>query len=426
MAALPPTGSAALTSDGKPADEFKKRVSGFVNTGINQHALLAFASEARGGRLCTLSADVSVCKRNVIRTIRFNDGVKWVARLRIPSWPGSLQSRACSDKVTADMRSELATMEFLRRKTDIPIPEVYAYNLDTPNPVGCPFIIAQHVHASTAEHMSKAYPGHHEGVPPRYQHKFFKQLAGIMVKLASVRLPKIGSITRTEGSKDRFVIGPLVETGTGPYDSAVDFYRDYPRALHKKLAQEADPVSGQREVLQAFQALASTFTHQATTTCGKRPDEGFGLANYNLGLENILVDSDFNVLAVTDWSSVASMPDAALHRLPFLMGVDCLVPGLAEPHHAALERQQLAQQLAETAEMVSQLHCANSRQASRGKKTSFQFNRRAFFCKEALAHRAMVYVQLRQGRVNREWLKGLKWMLKHSDADVKHFYLLVD
>lgn len=42
-----------------------------------------------------------------------------------------------------------------------------------------------------------------------------------MVKIGSIQLPKIGSITR-DGAK--FVVGPLVETSSGLYSPATEFY----------------------------------------------------------------------------------------------------------------------------------------------------------------------------------------------------------
>lgn len=49
-----------------------------------------------------------------------------------------------------------------------------------------------------------------------------------MVQLASIRVSKIGSIIRNEADPESFVVGPLVETGSGPYDSAAEFYAGYP------------------------------------------------------------------------------------------------------------------------------------------------------------------------------------------------------
>jgi hypothetical protein len=73
--------------------------------------------------------------------------------------------------------------------------------------------------------MSQTYPGDHEGIPMQFQEKFWREVAKIMIQLASIRFPKIGSINR---DGDSFIVGPLIETMSGLYDSAAKIYGDYP------------------------------------------------------------------------------------------------------------------------------------------------------------------------------------------------------
>ena len=196
---------------------------------------------------------------------------------------------------------------------------VYAYDLDEDNAIGCPFSFMEYIHGNTAQEISQAYPGDYEGIPAEFKEKFWRQLAQIMIQLAPIRLSKIGSITRDESGS--FVVGPLIETGSGPYNSASEFYADYPLALSKGL----QPVSGQSKLVQKFRALAKSFEEQVSR-------EGFGLAHYDLNANNVLVDRLFNVLAIIDWDSAMAVPDAALHRIPFLLGMECPVPGIIETH----------------------------------------------------------------------------------------------
>jgi hypothetical protein len=202
-----------------------------------------------------------------------------------------------------------------RQNTDIPIPRVYAYDLDDQNAVGCPFSILEYVDGNTADEVSRTYPGEHEGIPAQFEEETWRQIAKIMAQLASIRLPKIGSIIR-DGSES-FVVGPLVETGSGRYDSAAECYADYPLALSKSLGEQ--PVSGQDELLRAFHSLAASFPRPEIRV-GDGSSKGFGLANYDLNPNNVLVDRGFNVLAVIDWDTVASPPDAFLYRFPFFDG----------------------------------------------------------------------------------------------------------
>lgn len=266
----------------------------------------------------------------------------------------------------------------------------------------------EYIHGNTAQEVTHAY----EGMPPRFREKFWSQVATIMVQLASVRLPKIGSIYRDSEYSDSFIVGPLVETETGPYVSASEFYRDYPPALGSSLQTEGGPVHGQHELLRAFQTIASSLPTQG---------DGFGLVNDDLSPNNILVDHDFNVLAVIDWDCVVALPDIALYRLPFLMGISCAVPGIVPWHPLQIKRNELGRQFAEIVEAVSRRHITDNPSGIMTRPT-FHFTRAGFFSKGALAFRSLAFVRMQQDFVNDEWLRGLQWLSEHAEAEVEKFY----
>ncbi|KAI0096980.1 hypothetical protein GGR51DRAFT_578541 [Nemania sp. FL0031] len=419
MADSLPFGSAAWTNGEEYGGEYAERINQFVHK-INTKALLSYASSLRGNQLCTVSHEFSVGSFNLVRKIQFDDGVEWIVRLRMPPMPdrgSSTASPPARKRMRLDMQSELATMEFVRQNTDIPIPRVHAYDLNDQNAIGCPFSIIEYVNGNTAEEVSRTYPGEHEGIPAQFEEKFWRQVAKITVQLASIRLPKIGSIIR-DGS-DSFAAGPLVETGSGPYDSAAEFYADYPLALSKRLGEQ--PVSGQGELIQAFHSLAASFPSPVARV-GDGSAEGFGLANYDLNPNNILVDREFNVLAVIDWDSVVSVPDAALYRFPFLMGVSCAVPGVVDTHPAVMRREQLGRRFAEIVEEVGREQ-ARKDCGGANKWPTHVLTKSRFFSKEAVAFRSLVYVKMRQDWVNNTWLQGLKWLSEHNEVQVVQFYL---
>ncbi len=279
----------------------------------------------------------------------------------------------------------------------------------------------KYVHGNTAEEVSRTYPGEHEGIPAQFEEKFWRQVAKTMLQLASIRLLKIGSIIRDEADPDSFVVGPLVETGSGPYDSAAEFYEDYPLALGKSLGKGEPSVNGQEELIQAFQSLATSFP-SPTTQAGDGSFAGFGLANYDLNPNNFLVDREFNVLAVIDWDSVITVPDAALYRFPFLMGISCTVPGVVDTHPAVMKRQQLSRRFAEVVEAVGREQGGNDC-GDASKRRAFLLTKAGFFSKESVAFRSLIYVKMRQDWVNYTWLQGLKWLSEHNKVEVAQFYL---
>lgn len=308
--------------------------------------------------------------------------------------------------------------------TDIPVPKVHAYSLDANNPVGCPYSLLDYVHGSTAEEVAAAYPGDHEGVPEKYEEKFMRQVARVMCQLASLRMPKIGSIVRSSSNPGSFEVGPLVETGSGPYETAAAFYQDYPIALAKTLYGDDWQSSGHGEVPQAFRSLALSFTSDVVPADGMSCSSaapGFGLANYDLGPNNFIVDAEFNVLAVIDWDAVIAVPDTLLYRFPFLMGVSCAVPGIRETHPRIRERERLGRRFAEIVDATWMEWAEKADWRERG--GGVLFAKEDFYSKEAVAFRALVHYKSKQDWVDDEWLRGLKWLSEHDDREFERFYM---
>ncbi|KID81986.1 Protein kinase-like domain protein [Metarhizium guizhouense ARSEF 977] len=423
MTDSPPLGNVSWKGVGGDAEEYAERIHKFIDK-IDNKALESYASSLRGNQPCKISTDFSVGNFNLVRKIQFHDGVEWIVRLLMPPVPVAGQlvetvSAKAREKRLLSMQSELATMEFVRQNTDIPIPKIYAHELNEQNAVGCPFFMMEYVHGNTAEEVSQSYPGNREGIPELFREKFWRQIANIMTQLASVRLPRIGSIVRDAAGS--FVAGPLIETGSGPYDSAAEFYADYPLALGNSLAEREGPVDGQGEVIQAFCSLAASFPPPAARA-ERGSAEDFGLANYDLNPNNILVDGEFNVLAVIDWDSVVSVPDAALYRFPYLMGVRCAVPGVVSTERLELKREALSQQFAEVVEAWGKEQLEKEFRGV-NKRRVYLFTKSGFFSKEAVAFRSLIAVRQGQDWVNEEWIQGLAWLSDRNEEQVARFYL---
>ncbi|KAI4252329.1 MAG: hypothetical protein LQ352_004357 [Teloschistes flavicans] len=423
-----PSGSAAWRGGKDDKGEYFERIAGFIDQ-IDQKALLAYASKLRENRSCKLSRKFSVGACNLVRRIQFDDGIAWIARLRMPPLPNQYSKVIPSPseaererrRLLLDMESELATMEFVRQNTDIPIPKVYAYDLND-NPIGCPFFIMEYIFGNTAEEVSRSYPGDHEGIPAQFEDKFWRQYARIMIQLASIRLPKIGSIIRNSADTESFAVGPLVETNSGPYDSAAEFYADYPLVLSARLGEGELPASGQKELIKTFHSLVASFSPPPAMQARKGSVAGFSLLNYGLSPNNIIVDRDFNVLAVIGWDSVITVPDAALSRFPYFMGIDCAIPGFVDTHPTMIKRQQIGQRFAEVVEAVGQEQAGNDGVAAAEWRT-FLPTKTSFISRESLACRSLEQIRMQQDWLNHSWIRGLRWLKEHDEAEIAQFYV---
>ena len=190
-----------------------EELEAFVTT-INQSELCSIASSLREGKLCTVGERLGG-DFNILFHLHFEDGTTWLARFPLPKYPA------------IRLKSEIATMKYVQQHSNIPVPEVYAYDSNPDNPVGVPYIL-----------MSKL-PG--SNLAPKWEdlndigkRKVLGQIADLMMELSSHRFPKIGSLLSSELDEyhvDQLVTFYTVDRGTydltfnhGPYSMSSEFY----------------------------------------------------------------------------------------------------------------------------------------------------------------------------------------------------------
>ena len=126
-------------------DALMKELRALFQT-INVNALTMIASKLRGGISCFVRPfryDKAFLRSamgaiNLHLELVFDDGLSWMARLKrrnTSTLPAAVQPYL--------IRSEVATYSFLRKETKVPVPEVFAYALDSDNPVGTGYILME-------------------------------------------------------------------------------------------------------------------------------------------------------------------------------------------------------------------------------------------------------------------------------------------
>jgi aminoglycoside phosphotransferase (APT) family kinase protein len=307
-------------------------------------------------------------------------------------------------------------LNIVRNRSSIPIPRVHAYSPSNENVIGLPYIIMDYVHGTTAFNLSVA-AGNPMQIPTQYFDHYSTQIAKIMVELASIRFERIGSLTGGLSSDtiDDVRIGPIAETGEGHYDTAQDFYTRYPAALARTLYNDSmAPDSGGGEIVRRLPAFLDTARESS-------PEEvTYGLANFELGTNNVLVNASFDILAVIDLDSVIAAPRAVLHHFPWCIGADPGIPGVG-PIQAFGDwngRMDMCRRFAKIVERVADV------EAEQGKERSFSAIE--FFGKEALGFRALAFFRVKQSWVDQEWVPGLDWMHKCSDGELLKWYGMED
>lgn len=86
-----------------------KRIVDFM-AAANEKALKSYASSLRNHQSCNISDKFSMGTTHLVRKLQFDDGVQWIARLRMPRLNGSTTNRK---QDLSEMRCELDTVEFV-------------------------------------------------------------------------------------------------------------------------------------------------------------------------------------------------------------------------------------------------------------------------------------------------------------------------
>jgi len=218
------------TSDHDPV-RFKKFQA------LNLTALESIASKKRNDTRCTINkSQYAYGRDNLILEVVFEDKVVWIARLRVHE-PKFLKARGDVDKVT---ESEVATMRFLKRETNIPVPSVFWYDAHYENEVGQPYILMEVMPGKRLRGVpSTRY------IPAEYEEKVYQQFADIMLQLYSHPFPEIGMLY-PGGMDGEERIGEIVDQHArfpnyGPFFDSSTFYHTRCRLVEQYYSSDSFP-----------------------------------------------------------------------------------------------------------------------------------------------------------------------------------------
>jgi hypothetical protein len=109
---------------------------------LNLDALCTHAKDIHNRHYCTVRTDVYTRgQESIVLELKFGDDEYWVVRIRLPPRPRPRPS--FSRKGQAEMESEIATMNYIKQNTSIPLPTVYGFDLDQDNTVGAEYVFME-------------------------------------------------------------------------------------------------------------------------------------------------------------------------------------------------------------------------------------------------------------------------------------------
>ncbi|RKK89688.1 hypothetical protein BFJ68_g16646 [Fusarium oxysporum] len=267
---------------------------------VDWPALQAFTATRRNGSDCRILPHIGLGYNHMVRIIEFDDGYRWVARLKLPplSKPNASESEQVSDTT---MICEVNTISLLRQKTSIPIPKIHAFEARFNCSVGAPFMLMDCLKGNVGMDLGMT-------IPPEKKQTFLNALAKIHVQLSKVQLPKIGTVLsmNPDGTCQQ---GPIPGLG-GPFTTATEFFEAWSaRVKFGKSDEQLRAASGQHadDIAYSTSLFPQTIKKLADklSVCDHGP---FPICHGDFGHNNIIVDDNYKVLGVIDWEGAFAAP----------------------------------------------------------------------------------------------------------------------
>ena len=229
-----------------------------------------------------------------IRVLHFEDG--WSCIARFTREYESLEKT----------ESELATIEYVRKHTTIPVPEIFFVNYNENHVVGAPFVLMERMDGGPLGDIWDALP---------LEHKLdvMRQLANVTGQLAEQKFEALGMITK-DGT-----IGPVLSDpeGGGPvaehaFTSTLEAYLFY-------LQDVPDHNETLKNLYQEVRVEIKSFLERNTTNPLLNPPYRLEHGDYNAW--NILVVQEDKTLppkisAIIDWDSSQTVELESLYSYP--------------------------------------------------------------------------------------------------------------
>lgn len=266
----------------------------------NEAALLQRVRQLSGRRQCHLDENDPVGRSlmggmHVHRQIFFNDGTVWLVRILRENYT------SFGDQLSNDiLLSECATLRWLEA-IDIPTPKLHGYGLrgDPNNAVGVAYMLMDKVPGK---------PFVSELASQEQKRKVWDQWAEVLRTLEKHPFTKLGSLT-FEG------VGPVAcdRTGTlppiGPFNTARDMYSAWTQSYLDLIADRQLFSSFSVDAYLIFDHLLSSVRDGQWLTKWEHLNEGpFFLKHTDDKGDHILVDEDFNITGIIDWTFARIVP----------------------------------------------------------------------------------------------------------------------
>ena len=259
---------------------------------------------------CTVSPKPLFGSYNILYAIEFADGLRWLLKIPAVGYHGRW-----TESDARAITSEALTMQLVKRKTTIPVPEVFLYQSTLENELNCPFILMEFIEGVSL-HDFWFDNSHSPTEIEQRRTQILEKVASAIIQLNQFRFSEGGSILFDDGGNpgigpmrcvdqqamlDRLQTDDEDETSimfeVGPFKSQKDYF-------HCMLDRRETPPDkfsrGFHKLLRLFLAWMP-YTDNAT-----KPS--FVLAHPDFDIQNIIVSPEGELRGIIDWDGVTAVP----------------------------------------------------------------------------------------------------------------------
>ena len=240
---------------------------------------------------------------NVVFVITFSDDVKWIARFPgygVSSF-GELEARR--------LLSDIQTKTLIRSSTSIPIPEVFAWDLNRENPVGAPYHLETFVEGRL---LAERWTGDWLSDESK-KRKVLRKLAQLMSQLHSLHFDKIGSLVlgadgtslKVDATVEMNYSWDMSEDEIWPTASLSGPFGSTKEYLLSGLSDPEDVPEVRRHIKADIAIL-----RQAIDSIPKTLDtpQSFSLGHPDFNYQNILTNDEGEITGLIDWDGLETCP----------------------------------------------------------------------------------------------------------------------
>ena len=216
------------------------------------------------------------------------------------------------------MHSEVATMQLLQKRTSIPVSTIFGYDAKQENPFGYRYMFMSVLPGRPLKNILAV------SIPEQQQAKVAEQLADILYQLNTrMTFDKIGWIWCGESGRAKPSIIAFNTIGAcqdemeaylvGPFATSLEYFyavRQHENAAVRACINQGIVGRGEEQLwYTACRALEQMLTHIVLVEKVFGP---FPLKHLDLHHNNILVDDDFNITGIIDWTAAQTVPCESL------------------------------------------------------------------------------------------------------------------